>query len=139
MQWLALVRHSPADLPLPGSRPRHRELLDREPWRHLEDRRAEGLLELAERVGVGLEVERRDAVAYDLDRVAEVAGVGRGVEHADVRAVADEAERVDAALAERDVEVGAEEPGEPTLRDDDLARARRELRHDLRAGRPLER
>src|SRR5260221_10662761 len=75
MQRLPLVRKAPPDFPLAGSRPRHRERLDPEARRHLEDRRAEGLLELAKRVSVRLEIERRDAIAHDLHGVPEVARV----------------------------------------------------------------
>ena len=66
---------------------------------------------------VRLFIERRDAVAHDLDRIAEIASVRGRVQHADVRAVADEPERIDAPLAQRDVEVRAEESRVAALRD----------------------
>src|SRR6266511_2070366 len=95
--------------------------------------RSEGLLELTQRVAVRLLVERGDTGLHHLDRVAEVARIRRRVEDADVRAVADESQRVDPLLAQRDVEVGAEEARVAALRDDDIGLARRELRYDLGA------
>src|SRR5260221_7785939 len=105
----------------------------------LDERRAERLLQLAERMVVRFEVERRDALAYDLDRVTEVTRVSRGVEDADVGAVADEAKRIHALLAQRDVEVGPEEAGVAPLRDHHIASGRCELRDDLRALRSVDR
>src|SRR5258706_1211066 len=90
----------------------------------LDERRAERLLQLAERMVVRFEVERRDALAYDLDRVTEVTRVSRGVQDADVGAVADEAKRIHALLAQRDVEVGPEEAGVAPLLDHHIADAR---------------
>ena len=72
-------------------------------------------------------VERGHGVADDLHGVSEIPRVRGGVQDADVRAVPDEPKGVDAALAQRDVEVGAKETGIPTLRDDDIALQRREL------------
>src|SRR6267378_1944081 len=74
----------------------------------LDQLRPERLLELSQGVAVRLLVERRDAVAHDLDLVAKVPRVRGGVENADVRAVADQPERVDVLLTQRDVQVSAE-------------------------------
>lgn len=73
-------------------------------------------------------VERRDAGADDLDVVAEIARIGGRVEDADVGAIADEPQRGRPALAERDVEVGAEESGVAALLDDAVLGRGRELR-----------
>ena len=84
-------------------------------------------------------VEGGDAFFDDLDGITEIPRIRGCVEHADVGAVTDEPEGVHAALAQRDIEIGAEKSGVPSLRDDDIALERRELGHDLRTLRPGER
>src|SRR5207253_7661407 len=79
-----------------------------------QDLRAERFLELAERIAVRFLVEGGDTFFDDLDGVTEIPRIRGVVEHAEVGAVTDEPEGIHAALAQRDIEVGAGNSGVPS-------------------------
>ena len=68
-----------------------------------------------------------DAVGDDPDVEVALMGVGEGVVHADVGQTSDEHQRRGPQTAQHDLELGAEEPGVPTLDDVELVLPRGEL------------
>ncbi len=82
------------------------------------DSRAEDGLHLLECKCVCVGIERGNAVSRHLDGIVAIAGVGGGVEDADVGAVPDDDDLVGLELGQAFVQAGLEEGAITALRDD---------------------